>query len=129
KKKLNVIGYIVVASIFIFLIIRSYIEIKQLEKNHRFTIGRIIKIEPVSGAGINALFIYYVKGKKYSGSYSVPDRIRKRVGRRFYVMFNPDNPDSCKLLFNKPVPQRIKEAPPEGWVEIPKYKKKRKIRY
>jgi hypothetical protein len=42
KKKLNVISSIVVASIFIFLIIKSYDEIKQLEKNDRFTNGRII---------------------------------------------------------------------------------------
>ncbi len=115
NKTLNTIGLIVFFLIVFSLIVKNILDIRALEKESRFTIGEITKIEASSG-GYRIYFRYNVLDKEYepfSGIYR-PDK--RLIGKRFYVKFSPSNPSNCKLLLDKPVSDHLKEAPPEGWI-------------
>jgi hypothetical protein len=49
--------------------------------------------------------------------YNNPESL---VNKRFFVAFSPSNPMNSKILLDKPVPNELKQAPLEGWTEIPK---------
>ena len=117
KKKILKISFLVL--IIIFFIIKALIEDNQLEKNHRFTIGSIFSFEKKGRNGYMFENEYYVGGEKYKSIQNIYENRRDLVGKRFYVKFNPDNPDNCLMLLDYPVPDCIKEAPAEGWEKIP----------
>lgn len=37
------------------------------------------------------------------------------VGQKFYVIFDPDEPNKSRLLMNIPVPDSLNEVPINGW--------------
>jgi len=41
------------------------------------------------------------------------------VGKRYYVKFSIKDPNLSDFLENRPVPDSIKTATPNGWVKIP----------
>jgi hypothetical protein len=109
--------------IICFVIILIYIQTKirnHIYKNYgHYTIGTTIYkyLTPVSGSYIRYSYkvrnIYYEKDAPYTNAYP------KYPGGRYYVEFNNNKPSMSKLLENKPVPDSIKEAPPDGWSKIP----------
>lgn len=68
---------------------------------------------------------YYIKQIWFK--YKVKDRIYIRrknflgvqIGKRYYLKFSFKSPGINDLLQDKPVPDSIKAAPPEGWAKIP----------
>ncbi|MDR0605080.1 MAG: hypothetical protein LBG80_12325 [Bacteroidales bacterium] len=84
-----------------------------------YTVGTVTDVKRTGGrVGPSCFFYFYYKGKRYEGSN--PTNLKKKdIGKRFYVQFLKDNPNRCGLEDNKPVPDCIKEVPPEGWAEIP----------
>jgi hypothetical protein len=59
-------------------------------------------------------------GRKYEGRNNTGNLTTKKdIGRRFFVRFLKEDPTRCGLIADKPVPDCIKEVPPEGWSEIP----------
>jgi len=102
--------------IFVF---KGLIEDYQLEKKFKYTLGIIYNFQSKSRAGYMFEHEYYVNGKKYKSRQNIYESRRDLVGKRFYVKFNPNNPDNCLMLLEYPVQDCIKDAPPEGWEKIP----------
>jgi hypothetical protein len=92
-----------------------------LEKYGIYSVATITEVSKYSRGGRISYFYFYYQGKKYEDSDLTEDLITKRdIGRRFYVKFLKDNPNRCYIPDDKqPVPDCIKEVPPEGWTEIP----------
>lgn len=105
--------------IILVLITRNILENISLNKENRYTIGEITKIEPNVKSGYQIYFDYYVLGKKYEAFGGIYQKNDNLIGGRFYIRFSPSNPRNCKLLLDEPVQGNIKEAPPEGWGMIP----------
>ena len=119
KSTLNIIVVIVFFIIIIALIARNAIEKKSLNKESKFTIGEITKIEPNGNSGYRIYFKYYVLGKEYKAFGGIYKWNNDLIGKHFYVRFSPTNPDNCELLLEKPVRSDVKSAPSEGWEKIP----------
>ena len=45
------------------------------------------------------------------------------VGKRFIVKYIEDEENLSYILLEYPVPDSIKEAPPEGWEKLPEWAK------
>ena len=55
-------------------------------------------------------------------TYEARDRIAGRkydMGKRYFIAVPIKFPSRGFILLDKPVPDSIKEAPPEGWKELP----------
>lgn len=88
-----------------------------VQKEGNYTIATVYKLEGARG-GSKIHIEYYVKGKRYTGSYISDQEIDKKVGRRFFLQYLPSQPNRCHIE-GVLVPDSITEAPPEGWQELP----------
>ncbi len=122
KATLKTIGIILLFTFISLVILKYYLDRHNLKKEHRFTIGSVYRFEVLAKSGYDLYFNYYVKEKKYESDYIVYKNPKSFVDKRFFVNFSPSNPQNCRLLIGTPVPDNIKNAPPEGWERIPEYK-------
>lgn len=120
KKIFKILGICLIVAMPITVAIISLHQDKLLQNNHRYTYGIPYKYNIIPD-GNELEYYYFVKGEKYKQSQSdYPcDKPKQSLQKRFYIMFNPDNPKNSKLLLDFPVPDSITEAPPEGWDKIP----------
>ncbi|MEI6488945.1 MAG: hypothetical protein WCP52_08280 [Bacteroidota bacterium] len=118
KKYFILIGLLIFT---IFTLVYNFIRDEKLKKIGVYTICSINKVEGASrGMMINIEYNY--KGKKIMNSSvnSTGDITRKDVGKRFLILIRSDEPDANYDMFlDKPVPDSIKEAPINGWKDIP----------
>ena len=110
-----ILFFIIIFSVFIKNIYNN----KLLEKSSKYTIGNIISINPNGNAGYRIYFTYEVNNKSYKAFGGIYRNNKNLIGKRYYIKFSPSNPNICKLLLEKEVPENIKNAPPEGWDKIP----------
>ncbi len=120
RNKINLIGKIIFALVFIVMISKNLYDHYSLKSSHRYTVGIVESVEINSKGGFGVKFYYTVSLKNYNGSTVIYQYDKSLIGDRFYVKFSPSNPKNCELLLEKRVPSNIKEAPPEGWKKIPK---------
>ncbi|MCC6835048.1 MAG: hypothetical protein IT213_08670 [Cytophagales bacterium] len=89
-------------------------------REHRFTIGLTTGTESASKMGTYVVFKYRVGEIDYTGSRPLEGYRPIAKDGRYYVIFSIADPETENILWDQPVPDHIKEAPPEGWSEIPK---------
>ncbi|HPG11520.1 MAG TPA: hypothetical protein PLU37_08325 [Chitinophagaceae bacterium] len=89
----------------------------------RITIGTVVTI--IDGKGANdPEYEYVVNSKKYisnearilQGTYNFSD---KKIGKRYFVVFDSTNPERACLLPLNPVPDSIDDVPLFGWDSLP----------
>jgi len=128
KRIQNILLLILFISFFGYFIIWGIISKRELKEGpSAYTIAVITGVN--SGAKVPPWFDYKfkVQGKTYKNQYSIADkmarypwsRLEKYIGKRFYVKFYIPDPGNNELQIYKPVPCDIKEAPIEGWKEMP----------
>lgn len=68
---------------------------------------------------------YIVKGKNYEATniYALDPEVK--IPARYLVQFSLEDYSFSTIYPNIPVPDSIKEAPPEGWTELPEWAKKK----
>lgn len=118
KKILNIAGIIFFIVIITMVILKYFFNKDTLEKNHKYSVCVVTRFEGVKG-GFSVGYTFNVDHSENIVSEIVQEGNKSVIGKRFYVMFYPSNPKNSKVLLNKPVPDSIKEAPPEGWDKIP----------
>lgn len=120
KKTCQILGICLIITLPIIIATISLQRSGNLRKNHKFTIGIPFKYNIIPD-GNELEYYYYIMDEKYIQSQSdFPcEKPKQTLHKRFYLMFNPDNPKNSKLLLDFPVPDSIREAPPEGWNKIP----------
>ncbi|MBN2757119.1 MAG: hypothetical protein JXR51_08085 [Bacteroidales bacterium] len=116
-KTIFIIG---ILSIIIYIIIKSQYESKKRADNPQYTIGLIINVRARAKLSVALEYSFKVNYEGYKSIRGIEKYNTKLIGKRFYVKFESGNPDNCEILLDKPVPDSIKEAPPEGWAKIPK---------
>lgn len=99
KKKTLIIAFI----LFIILSIAKIIyDESSLNRNFKYTTGLVLQIKPVKG-GKAIIFEYSVNNQLYRGSKIIYDLDRSLVGKKFKVKYNPNNPNNCNLLLERPL--------------------------
>ncbi len=83
-----------------------------------YTIGKLLKVEfPVRGSA-TLIFTYSYKTKIYKNLQG-QEKLPYQIGKRYFVSIPEGYPSHGWLMLDKPVPDSIKEAPPEGWKKLP----------
>lgn len=103
----------------VFVFGSSLIDSYRLNQNNRYTIGVILKITPDIDSGPEATYYIRVNGDYSERFISTSTKRHIKVGQRYFVRFEPDNISNTELLINKPVPDSIQVAPPDGWAKLP----------
>lgn len=108
---------IIMGCFVVFFIFYSINKEQRLQKNHRYLLIRINKIE---GAyhGEKVFFDFYYKKRSFHREDVIS--VNAAIGEYYFFKFNPENPlGYANILFNCPVPDSITSAPLEGWEELP----------
>lgn len=92
-----------------------------LNRNHRFTIGYIIRIESQSEGGPTATFYYHYNRRTFSGVFDVEYGGRFKKGSLIAVKFCPADPENAMVLVDSIVPENG-EIPENGWKKYPSFK-------
>ena len=94
----------------------------KLREKGRYTIGYIYKYRKrLKGADIS-YYKYNVRNKLWYGS-TIDGESEELIHKRFLVKYVEGEEDISRILPEYPVPDSIKEAPPEGWKKIPEWAK------
>lgn len=109
---------VVLVSIYYFSVILPE---KELEKNHRFTVGKISRLFYPSEGGRCADFYYNYKHKKYKGTFTVGEEDKYMIGSLIFLKFSPKDPENCIVQLEVDVPNNF-PIPENGWKRIPTYK-------
>lgn len=96
-----------------YALIANYNDNNNLKSEGRFTIGETSGVKSFSNS-LYVNFEFNFNNKKYTGDKFYKNNIQKQGGM-YFVKFYPKAPFVNKILINMPVPDSIKEAPPEGW--------------
>jgi len=113
---------VIIAFAFCLLIL-SKSRNKNLIKDDCYTIGVIIRKTHSKVSDME--YVYFIKGNKIKQTGYSKDKKKRKVGSRFFVIFNKNRPKSSELFVNLPVPDSIQKAPYGGWdkIPIPEYQK------
>ena len=103
------------------------------KKNYIYTIATIDGVSIFGRSATNSInFKYYYNNDMKISSYSFPNDstryYKSQIGKRVLVKMSDKKWSYTlysinKLYINKPVPDSIKEAPSEGWKELPTWAK------
>lgn|GEM_PF-842206 len=107
---------------FSSIIIGKYQNINLIE-NGNYTIGYITALTHSKVSDME--YIFQVKGKKHRTTGYSLDKKKRKIGGRFFVIFNKNRPKNSELFVQLPVPDSIQKAPYGGWdkLPIPEYQK------
>ena len=97
-----------------------FIDQPKLREKGRYTIGYIYKYRKrLKGADIS-YNKYNVRNKLWYGS-TIDGESEELIHKRFLVKYVEGEEDLSEILLVYPVPDSIKEAPPEGWKKKPEW--------
>ena len=125
KNKINKISkYILIG--FGLLVVGSFMRDifiygPRLREKGRYTIGIVYDYSQYKG-GASIYYEYKVGNKLYYSNTAVGGiKKNKLLEKRFLVRYVYDEIDLSEILLEYPVPDSIKEAPPEGWKKMPEW--------
>ncbi len=100
---------------------RQNIRDKKLESKHKYTIGFLKKFVWPAEGGEMADVYFFVNHSTYRPSFTLNqgDKQKYRIEHRFFIKFNPDDPDICDILFDKIVPDTMTHFKIAGWDSLP----------
>lgn len=120
KSKWNyLIILILVSPLFI------YIYFKQSPvKTGNYTIGYATRIYWPIVSYKRIRFDYVVNGKSYETTNIYAQGLKPGIPGKYLVQFSLEDNSLANIFINIPIPDSIKEAPPEGWKELPNWARK-----
>lgn len=123
KNKENVIVLIGLVVVILFWFVISLInDIKRerrLVDDGKYAIGKVENFYDDLHASPSVMYRFVYKDKSYKDFSDIEFIDKTLIGKRFYVLFLGDYPSTSKILLDKAVPDKIQQAPYEGWVELP----------
>jgi hypothetical protein len=119
--KKTVIGIVLLILIVVMYYLYANLPNNELEKDGRFTLLEIAKIESHSDSSPIVNYEFYVNNKVIKGNclmdIEMEDRNVKEKSR-YFVKYLPRDPNIHRILFDKNAPKNL-EAPIKGWKNIP----------
>ena len=106
--------------LFPILIFNMFWRKDQLKSNPMYTVTVTVKQIRTLKNGLQIDHYYFVNGEKYEERYSKDERLSIIYpGGRYLVKFSTEHPSVSEVLWNKPVPDSVKEVPINGWETPP----------
>ncbi|TAE19032.1 MAG: hypothetical protein EAZ95_02745 [Bacteroidetes bacterium] len=120
SRALTVIFFVIV---FFIIFYRKYYKDTTLDISNSYTIGAITAM-----GDHNVAFSFEFQGKIMNGDSPLPWRKEGRFhniskGKRYLIKFSKKELWISELQVKYPVPDCVKEAPSEGWEDIPDFTK------
>ncbi|MBN2613570.1 MAG: hypothetical protein JXB00_18585 [Bacteroidales bacterium] len=112
------ISLVIFSSVIIYIL--GIYQRKELKKYSRYTIGYTNKVIQTTKLGKVLKYHYFINGEEYNGAKSNIKSNSVKLGERYYVIFSNKNPINSEIYLERTVPDSIRNAPSEGWEEIPK---------
>ena len=119
----DIIRGVIIIAIISFLswaFINSCNEEKKLERSFKFTLAEITGFERSAEGTPYINYQYTVNDKEFYGYFT---RIREfeyiKVGDKFLVKYFPKDPNIGRIQTDYPIFSSFKNAPRDGWNEIP----------
>jgi hypothetical protein len=110
---------LILPGFILYIIWKNY----QIKHNARYTIGVTQRRVLTAKSGFEIDYIFYVNGHQHEGSgYDVKKYNIQYPGSRYIVKYSYRFPSQSEILWNLPIPDSIKNVPPDGWIEIPVWK-------
>lgn len=117
---------VVIGSLIVFSIVKNNSidnSKKKLDRLHRFSIGTTTNYHNnIRSSHTAVYFEFRYLGTTFKGTGHTDwlDNKVQKIGGRYFVKFSPTDPTNMEILFDKPVPDDIFNAPDTAWSEIPR---------
>jgi len=116
RKIISFIGIVIIPVLLILFFWRKH----ELNAGSRYTITTTIRQFRTLKSGLIIEHFYFVNNKKYVETYNKNEYLNIIYPNgRYLVKFAKSYPSISEVLWEKPVPDSIKEPPPEGWEHLP----------
>lgn len=121
----KIISVIIVGSGLLIFVIYNQRKINKkadlLAGSPRYTIGYTIDHHNNVHGSRTVDYVYYISGKKYENweHYFTSNAGVSTEGGRYFVKFYSKDASNAKMLLGCPVPSYIKDAPIQGWTQMP----------
>lgn len=131
KNKWSYFVFFCLTLVALYIISNNYF-IKNTNENYRYCIAILSKINSKGKGGWEYEYQYSYNNKFENGRNNISkDSLQyyeNKIGKRFLVKINNNEWVNrlfftTRLYINKPIPDSIKEAPSEGWKELPVWTK------
>jgi hypothetical protein len=122
KSKISPFTGIMVCLVFglgVYAMIKKKIAVDELNKSHRFTIGKVSDHMYLSRGGEKIYYIFNYNMKDYRGIY-IGNDLKTKLGRKYLIKFNQNDPKNSDILLGYEV-LKSTVPPHEGWEKVPKY--------
>ncbi|MFV0153092.1 hypothetical protein OBJ97_07670 [Empedobacter falsenii] len=118
--------------IVIYVLLNNHFD-NSTKENYRYTIATLTRIDFIGKNSSNKIKFNYLYNDKLNNGSDYFDNdstsfYNSKICKRFLVKINKNEWVNrlfftTKLYINKPVPDNIKEAPSQGWKELPSWAK------
>ncbi|STD52992.1 hypothetical protein [Empedobacter falsenii] len=132
KYKWGCFVFFCLSLVTLYIVLNNYFD-NSTKENFRYSIATLTEINFIGKNSSNKIkFNYSYNENVYKGSYYFDNDSTSyydsKIGKRFLVKINNNEWvnklfSTSRLCINKPVPDSIKEAPSEGWKELPTWAK------
>ncbi|MGV0828204.1 hypothetical protein F0358_11230 [Empedobacter brevis] len=131
KSKWGYFVFFCLTLVALYILSNSYF-IKNTNENYRYCIAILSKTNSKGKGGWEYEYQYSYNNKFENGRNNIPkDSLQfyeSKIDKRFLVKINKNEWVNrlfftSRLYINKPIPDSIKEAPSEGWKELPVWAK------
>ncbi len=117
KTKNGILPLLIVSVLVLFYMFIAIKNKKALDKNHRFTIGKVYDHMYLTKSNEKIYYNFKYMNKNYSSSLT-GNKLNKTVGENYIVKFNAENPNNSEILLGFQLEENIIHLA-EGWGEIP----------
>jgi hypothetical protein len=118
--KYRIWGILVVAFFLGYFISKTVKNKNNLKSNQSYTVGTCLRVyKGIKQALPFVEYEYVIENKKYSHAHDFNPKIYEaEVGRKYVVMYSPNNPENSRILLKVMLPDSV-EAPMKGWENVP----------
>ena len=132
KNKWGYFVFFCLSLVTLYIVVNNYFD-NSTKENFRYSIATLTEVNFMGKSSLNKIKFNYSYNKNiYKGSHYFDNDSTSyydsKIGKRFLVKINNNEWvnklfSTSRLYINKPVPDSIKEAPSEGWKELPTWAK------
>lgn len=121
-RKFQLVFFSIIIIILIYYLNKTKKIKNEMWENARYTIATTTGTTQGLKSSLPSInFFYLVRGKKYS--YSIDLSLEKHKinteGGRYLLVYSNNNFEVCEFQYECAIPDSIKNAPDEGWLEPP----------
>lgn len=116
------IKYIIIACVIIsygIYMVYSQLSHNEIDKNGKYTIAKVTDFKTNFRNGYTVYYQYKVMDKVYNEKMHISKDYNNIINHIFFAKYNPEKPEHCFIMLDRPALSKFGDAPPNGWDKIP----------